>query len=598
VYGSRISFDEDFNQTEFFDEETKPGRMSSDENLDLNFLLNEESKPGCFLEHENEKLIMQEWEVNVVVRFDINPANVIEFEEDSKSKRLIVAKTKDGLNLLKDLPILAVDEKDVTNLDCNLLEKMLVDREYPVVMKFGQERVEAERSSVVSTSSRHSIEEDHISFLGNTTFVTYEDIDESTNRRNSTFEVWEEEDSKDYGVSPDDEKLELEADLQPISVEGAHGDMSNWSWKCKERAKIITELLDTEKSYIKGLEELKKNFLDDYVEPLQKSLNVDISPFKTKVESLIYLHENIYEKLCSAENICKVFQQEFRFLKMYPSYVKGYEETITKLREASKKRRFKQLFETGKGGAFQDPLVYFNQLGITIIQRPPRYILLLQQLKKKTPKGHSMYDDLEKALTEIEGTCGSINEYESKTQLRFIEISKSIDYKTLSLAGVPQLLVPWRRLIREGAVGIKTVKQSRMSFIRRGNQEKLLLEKGRIVMCNDMLIILCGRKNRVVRVLRLRDIEVEVIEEPRKPSNTKGHSEKVYEVALKKKSVDVIYEPSEKQQKNKSTPQELRIEETLGLAGGSCFSIYLSTRKDAESWKDIIVKYSTVNYVN
>jgi len=572
-YGSRISLSEDFNLSEFFDKETKPGFY-----------------------YGHEKLIEQEWEVNVSVRFNINPASAIEFEEDSESKRLIVTKTRDGLDLLKDLPILAVDEQDVTNLDCFLLEEMLVDRRLPVVMKFGHEKVEAERPSDVSLSY-HSFE-DHISFIGNTAFVAYEDIDESTNRRYSTLEVLEEEHSKDFGVSPDDEKLNLQHDLQPISLEGTHGDVSNWSKKCKERAKIITELLDTEKSYIKGLEELKKNFLDDYVEPLQKSLNVDISPFKTKVESLIYLHENIYEKLCSAENICKVFQQEFRFLKMYPSYVKGYEETITKLREASKKRRFKQLFETGKGGAFQDPLVYFNQLGITIIQRPPRYILLLQQLKKKTPKGHSMYDDLEKALTEIEGTCGSINEYESKTQLRFIEISKSIDYKTLSLAGVPQLLVPWRRLIREGAVGIKTVKQSRMSFIRRGNQEKLLLEKGRIVMCNDMLIILCGRKNRVVRVLRLRDIEVEVIEEPRKPSNTKGHSEKVYEVALKKKSVDVIYEPSEKQQKNKSTPQELRIEETLGLAGGSCFSIYLSTRKDAESWKDIIVKYSTVNYVN
>jgi len=586
-------------------EEDDDSSKSLTEDFNLNEFFDKETKPGCYSEHE--KLTQPEWELNVLVRFNINPASAIEFEEDSRSKRLIVTKTRDGLDLLKGLPILAVDEQDVTNLDCFLLEEMLVDRRPPLVMKFGFEKLDADRSSEYSIPSYNSFE-DHISFLGNTTSVTYEDIDKNTNRRYSTLEVVEEEHSKDFGVMPDDEKLDEQYELQPISLEGTHGDMSNWSKKCKERAKIISELLDTEKSYIKGLEELKDKFLTPYVEPLQKSLHIDISHFKTKVESLICLHDNIYEKFCSAENICKVFQQEFKFLKIYASYVKGYEETFSILREASKKRGFKTIFEGGEGRAFQDPLGYFNKQGITIVQRPPRYILLLKQLIKNTPSNHPMYYDLEKGLTEIEGTCGSINEFERKNEFKFIEIARSIDNKTLCLHGVTQLVVPSRRLIREGAVGIKTVKQSRLSFIRRGNQERLTLEMGRIVMCNDMLIIMYGKKNRVIRVFMLSDIEADVKKEPRKPSNTNKHFEKVYEVVLKQKSVNMSDEHSEERVKSKYTLREHRRKETLGLAQASTtsfrglpiedwFTIYLSTMEEAECWKEAIVKYSSVQYV-
>jgi len=568
--------------------------------LNLNEIFDKETKPGC--DYKHEKLIEPDWELNVLVRFNINPASAIEFDEDSRSKRPIVTKTRDGLDLLKGLPILAVDEQDVTNLDRFLLEEMLVDHRLPVLMKFGYEKLEADRSSEFSVPSLNSFE-DHISFLGNTTSVTYEDIDTNTNGRYSTLDVVEEEHSKDFRVLPDDEKHDEQNDLQPISFEGTQGDMSNWSKKCKERAEIIKELLNTEKSYIKGLEELKEKFLTPYVEPLQKSLHIDISHFRTEVASLIRLHDNIYEKLCSAENICKVFQQEFKFLKIYTTHVKGYEETFSKLKKASKKRGFKTIFE----GDEQDPLGYFNRQAITIVQRPPRYILLLRQLIKNTPSHHPMYNDLEKGLTEIEGTCGSINRFERKNEFKFIEISRSIDHKTLSLHGVTQLVVPSRRLIREGAVGIKTVKQSRLSFIRRGNQGRLLLEMGRIVMCNDMLIIMYGKKNRVIRVLMLSDIEAEVIKEPRKPCNSSKHFEKVYEVMLKQKSVHIVDEHPEERVKSKSTLRDSR--RVLGLSQASTnsfgglpiedwFSLYLSTMEEAESWKEAIVKYSNVQYVS
>jgi len=555
-----------------------------------------------------ESLTKNNWQMNVIVKFDTNPASVIKFGEDLKSKRVVVTEAPDGLHLLKDLPILSVDEQHVSNLDCLLLEEKLAMSHPPVVIKFGSEPLEVDRSSDCSLGPGLSPFEDHIEYLGQTSSRTYEDIGTPMKGAYmSTLEVVQEESTevRVLDVLPDDVTIYLPKEPQPISLEGTHGDMSSWSKSCKERAKIITELLNTEKSYIGGLEKLNKQFLELFVTSLKKSLNVDISSFAREVESLIFLHDKIYENLCSAENLCTVFQKEFKFMKMYKSYIKNYEETFIKLQQASKKRAFKPIFKSGEEMVAQDPLGFFNALGITIVQRPPRYILLLEQLKKNTPIGHSMYQDLEKALTEIESTCGDINEYQRQNESKLIQMSKHIDYKTLCAHGVKQLLVPSRRLIREGEVGIKTVKSSRLSF-RRGDQGRLTLEMGRILMCNDILIVMYGRKNRVNCVFELAKIEVELGKEPIKPSNSNKQFDKVFQVILRNRSADEMEKVNRekckslftKQHRNKTRglSQTLTVS-SVGLLSES-FSIYLSTQAEAEEWKDSIVKYSSVQVVN
>jgi len=553
-----------------------------------------------------ESLTKNNWQMNVIVKFDTNPASVIKFGEDLKSKRVVVTEAPDGLHLLKDLPILSVDEQHVSNLDCLLLEEKLAMSHPPVVIKFGSEPLEVDRSSDCSLGPGLSPFEDHIEYLGQTSSRTYEDIGTPMKGAYmSTLEVVQEESTevRVLDVLPDDVTIYLPKEPQPISLEGTHGDMSSWSKSCKERAKIITELLNTEKSYIGGLEKLNKQFLELFVTSLKKSLNVDISSFAREVESLIFLHDKIYENLCSAENLCTVFQKEFKFMKMYKSYIKNYEETFIKLQQASKKRAFKPIFKSGEEMVAQDPLGFFNALGITIVQRPPRYILLLEQLKKNTPIGHSMYQDLEKALTEIESTCGDINEYQRQNECKLIQVSESIDYKTLCAHGVKQLVVPSRRLIREGVVGIRSVKSSRMSFKRRVDQGGLTLEMGRILMCNDILIVMYGRKNRVNCVYELAKTEVELGKEAIKPSNSSKQFDKVFRLILKNRSTDEMEKGNRKNCKSFCTKQVLGLSQLSAVVSSGNllnedFNIYLSTRAEAEEWKDSIVKYSTVQVVN
>jgi len=550
---------------------------------------------------QNESQTRSKWQMNVVVKFNTNPASVIKFEEDSKSKRVLVTETPDGLQLLKDLPILSVDEQDVSDADFFLLEEMLGVSRPPVVIKFGSEPLEDERSSDCILGPGLSSFEDHIAFLGRTSSRTYEDI--GTPAKGAYINTLEavREESTEVRILPDDETIYLPNELQPISLEGTHGDMSSWSKNCKDRAKIITELLNTEKSYIQGLEKLKE-FLKLYVTSLRKSLNVDISSFEGEVVSLIFLHDKIYEKLCSAENLCTVFQKEFKFMKIYKSYIKNYEETFVKLKQASKKRAFKNIFKTGAERVAQNPLGYFNALGITIVQRPPRYILLLKELKKNTPIVHPMYQDIEKALTEIESTCGDINDYQRQNEFKLIQVSKSIDYKTLCAHGVKQLVIPSRRLIREGEVGIKTVKSSRMSFIRRGDQGGLTLEMGRILMCNDILIVMYGRKNRVNCVFELAKTEVELGKEAIKPSNSSKQFDKVFRLILRNRNTDEMEKGNREKCKSLCTKQQLGLSQISPIFSDNLlnegFNIYLSTQAEAEEWKDSIVKYSSVQFVN
>jgi hypothetical protein len=289
-------------------------------------------------------------------------------------------------------------------------------------------------------------------------------------------------------------------------------------------------------------------------------------------------------------------------MKIYKSYIKNYEETFAKIKQISKKRAFKNIFKTGAQRVAQDPLGYFNALGITIVQRPPRYILLLKELKKNTPIVHPMYQDIEKALTEIESTCGDINDYQRQNEFKLIQVSKSIDYKTLCAHGVKQLVVPSRRLIREGEVGIKTVKSSRMSFIRRAGQGGLTLEMGRILMCNDILIVMYGRKNRVNCVFELAKTEVELGKEAIKPSNSSKQFDKVFRLILRNRNTDEMEKGNREKCKSFCTKQQLGLSQMLPIFSDNLlnegFNIYLSTQAEAEEWKDSIVKYSSVQLVN
>jgi len=446
---------------------------------------------------------------------------------------------------------------------------------------------------------------DTVAFFGMTSSVTYDDED---HKREDEYVNDLEVVPEELSVIKRNESVEIQQSLQAISFDGTEGNQTNWSEMCKQRAEIITELLNTEKSYIKGLEELNDNFLKPYLQPIQKSVHVDVTSFQIMIENLIILHDKIYEKFCTSDNICVVFQQEFKFLRMYNSYIKDYKETFTKLNAAKKKRAFKQIFKNDEGDVRSNPLSYFQTRGISIVQRPPRYELLLKELKKNTPIGHPMYRDVENGFVEIQCTCKGINEYQRRleNELKLVEFSKEIDLKSLREHGIKHLVDPARRLIRSGKVAIKKTKSGYIK--RRSLGGSLSFELGGVLMCNDILVVMRGRKNVTVKVFMLVEMEAELKKDPIKPSCKFQNCQEVFEVVLRKRSTDELIRLHSNRESRraslhkygKSSAQSLVHLSTTSLESSSddSISIYLSTLEEAEQWENSILKYSNLVYAN
>eukprot|EP01114_Cavostelium_apophysatum_P020874 TRINITY_DN7121_c0_g1_i2.p1 TRINITY_DN7121_c0_g1~~TRINITY_DN7121_c0_g1_i2.p1 ORF type:complete len:238 (-),score=54.15 TRINITY_DN7121_c0_g1_i2:161-874(-) len=92
------------------------------------------------------------------------------------------------------------------------------------------------------------------------------------------------------------------------------------------------------------------------------------------------------------------------------------------------------------------PLSTLSSLLIMPVQRVPRYVLLLTELKKLTPETHPDYENITKAVKLIREIAGSLNEF-----IKDAESRNSVLIVSNQLVGLKQsLLEPHRRLIKQG----------------------------------------------------------------------------------------------------------------------------------------------------
>jgi len=552
-----------------FDWSMQGHRMSEEENQQAD-------------DDQKEMLSTEEWHIYVVVEFNVNPADVLTFREDFETGRMIVTDTKEGLQLVEGLPLLS-EFKEKWNA-----------QELPVVLKFDSKPIETKQPQLqsnhlaVHATLTHSYE-DHMVFLGQTTSIQYDyEYDQKEfdygNKTNP-------DEQNAYGSVlqiPQEEEV-LPDNMQPLSLSVIRGNNLSWSRNCEERAEILTQLLDTEKTYIDGLKELRDELIKPFGKHLKRS-QVDVSSFGKKIETLIERHDKIYRRFLKAENICNVFPQDSAFIKMYKSCIRVYEETERKLRQGSLKKTFDWISKKAGGRVSTDPLRYFQERGTTVEKHPAHYILLLRQLKKFTPIKHPMTNDLDICLSKMKATCDNIKAYvkQLKNDNQLSEIFQEIDSKTLRKHGVKQPIVDGRRkLVRKGDVAIR--KSSHYTM------RRLTFEAGLVVMCNDILVIVRGKKKHVIRMFKIPLLETEIINDPIKPHSKAQKFDELYEVILRKPQENEI------QRRKTYHYQERKRGSSQGISGRHKqdeheFSIYLSTLQEANDWEKSIRKYNNSGF--
>lgn len=213
----------------------------------------------------------------------------------------------------------------------------------------------------------------------------------------------------------------------------------------KMKKNVIQEMVETEKTYIKGLAKLiawRDEILD---KKFTKSSNIEIL-FSTVIDNIKLISDQILIEITKAfENwekdsvIGDIFLKFAPFLKQYKDYCKNNEKSGKMLVELMKNKDFNQyVIDQEKGGnTFQSHL-------ILPIQRIPRYEMLLGAAKKYTNKDQRDYKLLGDACDLVHEICDANN----KEIGLFLGQKRKIELNEVYGSHI-NLMLPQRNLVEE-----------------------------------------------------------------------------------------------------------------------------------------------------
>jgi hypothetical protein len=186
------------------------------------------------------------------------------------------------------------------------------------------------------------------------------------------------------------------------------------------RSRVAQEIYETEKVYVKRLEALIKLYKKPLLRavedkraliPLEaiNSIFSNVEEILGFQEKLLYDLEGRVNKWTTKSLIADIFIKNADGLKLYVTYINNYDNALQTIHAHSKENaKFKEFLResvTREAGDQQDIL----SLLITVVQRPPRYCLLLKELLKHTPDSHKDKSPLTEALAAMESAADYIN---------------------------------------------------------------------------------------------------------------------------------------------------------------------------------------------
>src|SRR3989338_4152684 len=252
------------------------------------------------------------------------------------------------------------------------------------------------------------------------------------------------------------------------STESLHSSGSSRDNRSERRKHVVVELVSTERTYVAGL----KLMLTHYKEPLQAVLSpIEMNTIFSVVEVLYDFHKLLLSGLEERVNqwgsndtlIGSYFLHMVVFFRSYSTYVNNYNLAIEILTECQTKPQFKELLMllTKKSGEAGGQSLYSYL--IMPVQRIPRYILLLQDLKKHTKSEHPDYSFLAQSISAVAEIADYIDEKRSSYDRTQRVVSLSLLIQLLPLD--QDVISPGREFIFEGELYLNNSEHSYMCFL-------------------------------------------------------------------------------------------------------------------------------------
>ncbi|KAG5438519.1 hypothetical protein PCANB_002623 [Pneumocystis canis] len=241
------------------------------------------------------------------------------------------------------------------------------------------------------------------------------------------------------------------------------------SRKLSKRQEVALEILETERAYLNGLNVI----LNCFINPILNSLStqtpilsrarisdifsnfIDILNFNTE---LLRMLEERLDPLKTGtihywdpgkDSLGDIFLQMGPFMKMYSIYCRNFSSALGtiehELKENSLFNAFMKKPELKKACNGLD----LQSCLLSIVQRIPRYKLLIHELLRYTDKNHQDYEKLSKAFSIIEEVTLLMNETirQHENWMIMLKIQRSFFNLDKSLLSIPS-----RHFIKEGFV--------------------------------------------------------------------------------------------------------------------------------------------------
>lgn len=193
------------------------------------------------------------------------------------------------------------------------------------------------------------------------------------------------------------------------------------------RRQILSEVLTTEKSYVKGLQQLKR----DFVHPLSSKLSeVEMANVFPGVNEIWKVHEQLLDRLSklmggvvqgSVAGLFSEFAKNCQVI--YSPFLNSFSQASVVLKRLMENdSSIAEVVDKANSMTGTTGLKYLANLMITPMQRLPRYELLFKELLKCTSEMHEDHVMLTAALHDIQEACKIINENKRKADEKYRRI--------------------------------------------------------------------------------------------------------------------------------------------------------------------------------
>jgi len=148
------------------------------------------------------------------------------------------------------------------------------------------------------------------------------------------------------------------------------------------------------------------------------------------------------------------------YFRCYQQYMEGYDLAVARMGELKETNRaFSEWLELSQ----KCENLSLESFLIMPVQRLPRYLLLLDELRKNTDKSDSSIDDVSEAHAKIQAMASALNASlrQKDAQKKVQELEKKFDKDKRYQSDLGELATPTRVLLKEGPLSKKFGKLSR-----------------------------------------------------------------------------------------------------------------------------------------